>query len=410
MRSRTVREGSVGLLILVGLGLFAGLILWLRGISVGNRGYKVFIDFVNVAGMETGTPVRYRGVTVGKITKTRPGPNGVEVEIEISPADLLIPKDVVVEANQSGLLGSTSIDINPLKQLTATVAAKPLDANCNPDLIICNKARLSGRVGVSVDELIRSSMNFANAYSSPEFVRDVRSLTKNSAQAAAEIAALSREFKGVATTVKQQVSTLSASTRNVDRTVTKLGLTADQVNSLLATNRSSLVGTLSNINDITAQLRTTVRTLNPIVNRVQQGQLLQNLETLSANAAQASANLRDVSNALNSPSNVIVLQQTLDSARVTFQNVQKITSDLDELTGDPAFRTNLRNLINGLSNLVSSSKQLQQQAQIAQILTPIAQAANNNQTQSATSDTATSTPSKTIPEVSNASSMPTPQQ
>ena len=396
MRSRTVREGSVGLLILIGLGLFAGLILWLRGISVGNRGYKVVIDFANVAGMEVGTPVRYRGVAVGKITKTRPGPNGVEVEVDISPADLLIPNEVTVEANQSGLLGSTSIDITPRKQLTAAVDAKPLDAKCDTNLILCNKSRLSGRVGVSVDELIRSSMTFANAYSSPAFVSNVQTLTKNSAQAAAEVAALSREFKSVAVVVKQQVSTLSASSRNVDRTVTKLGLTADQVNSLLATNRSNLVGTLGNINVITTQLRTTVATLNPIVGRVQQGQLLQNLETLSANAAQASANLRDVSTALNSPSNLAGLQQTLDSARATFQNVQKITSDLDELTGDPAFRTNVRKLVNGLSGLVSSSQQLQQQAQLAQILTPIAQATANESQSPVVSQPATS-PTETLP-------------
>ena len=388
IRSRTLREGSVGLFILIGLGLFAGLILWLRNISIGNRGYKVVIDFANVAGMEVGTAVRYRGVAVGKITQTRPGPNGVEVEVEITPADLVIPNDVTVEANQAGLLGSTSIDITPRKQLTTAVNAKPLDAKCDQSLIICDQSRLSGRVGVSMDELLRSSMTFANAYSNPAFVGDVQTLTRNSAQAAAEVAALSREFKSVATVVKQQVSTLSTTSRNVDRTVTKLGLTADQVNGLLATNRSNLVGTLGNINVITsAELRTTVANLNPIVGQVKQGQLLQNLETLSANASQASANLRDVSNALNSPSNLTVLQQTLDSARVTFQNVQKITSDLDELTGDPAFRTNVRKLINGLSGLVSSSQQLQQQAQLAQILTPIAQAN--------ASDPATSSPTQT---------------
>jgi len=61
-----------------------------------------------------------------------------------------------------------------------------------------------------------------------------------------------------------------------------------------------------------------------------------------------------------------VLQQTLDSARVTFQNAQKITSDLDELTGDPAFRENIRQLINGLSGLVSSTQQLQQQVEVAE--------------------------------------------
>uniref|UniRef100_A0ACD5H2C3 Uncharacterized protein n=1 Tax=Desertifilum tharense IPPAS B-1220 TaxID=1781255 RepID=A0ACD5H2C3_9CYAN len=55
-----------------------------------------------------------------------------------------------------------------------------------------------------------------------------------------------------------------------------------------------------------------------------------------------------MSNALNSPTNIVMLQQTLDSARATFQNAQKITADLDEVTGDPAFRDNLRNLVNGL--------------------------------------------------------------
>jgi hypothetical protein len=92
--------------------------------------------------------------------------------------------------------------------------------------------------------------------------------------------------------------------------------------------------------------------------------LLGNLETLSTNAATASANLRDISTALNSPTNVLVLQQTLDSARATFENAQKITADLDELTGDPAFRNNVKQLVNGLGNLVSSTEQLQQQVQV----------------------------------------------
>ncbi|MGL5807492.1 MAG: hypothetical protein ACRC11_19010, partial [Xenococcaceae cyanobacterium] len=69
--------------------------------------------------------------------------------------------------------------------------------------------------------------------------------------------------------------------------------------------------------------------------------------------------------------NVTVLQQTLDSARVTFENAQKITSDLDDLTGDPAFRDNVRNLVNGLGNLVSSTEQLQQEMQTAKVLEPV---------------------------------------
>lgn len=395
MRSRTIREGTVGLLILLGLALFAGLILWLRGVTLGQRSYKLILEFANIAGMQVGTPVRYRGVPVGKITQTRPGPNGVEVEVEVSPTDLIIPRDVIVEANQSGLLGSTSIDILPKGELQGTVNAKPLDRDCDRTLIICDQARLSGKIGVSVDELIRASIRFADVYSQPEFFNNVNTLAKNSAAAAAEVTALTKEFREVARVAKLQIGNFSTTTQAFNTTANKLGLTADQVNSLITTNRTTVVDTLGNINLITRDLRTTVYKLGPVVDRVQQGQLLRNLETLSINAAQAAANFRDISNSLNSPTNLVVLQQTLDSARATFQNAQKITADLDELTGDPVLRKNLRDLINGLSGLVSSTERLQQQAQLAQILPPLAATVEKNTPDPVTA-TATSEPEKSV--------------
>jgi phospholipid/cholesterol/gamma-HCH transport system substrate-binding protein len=88
---------------------------------------------------------------------------------------------------------------------------------------------------------------------------------------------------------------------------------------------------------------------------------LQNVEVLTDNAANVSANLRDISKSLNDPNNLLVVQQTLNSARATFENAQKITADLDELTGDPSFRTNLRKLVDGLSKLVSYTDTLEQQ-------------------------------------------------
>ncbi len=336
MRSRTVREGSVGLLILLGLGLFAGLILWLRGLSIGTRSYKAIVEFANTAGLEAGATVRYRGVTVGKITQTRPGPNGVEVEIEISPADLIIPKDVAVEASQSGLLGGTFVQIIPRRPLAAAVNAKPLDPNCDSKLIVCNKDRLTGQPGVSVDELVRASTRFADVYSDPKFLANLNAVTQNTAEAAKEVARLSREFGAVARVAKQEISSLSGSARSVSNAAGQLGLTAGQVNSLLASNRGNLVTTLDNIAQLTSQLRSTATSLR-------QGELIRNLEVLSANAAEASNNLRDVTRSFNTPANLLSLQQTLDSARATFQNAQKITSDLDELTGDPHFERICKN-------------------------------------------------------------------
>jgi phospholipid/cholesterol/gamma-HCH transport system substrate-binding protein len=376
MRSRTVREGSVGLLILAGVGLFIGIAIWLQGIHFGKRSFKIFIEFSNAIGLQVGAPVRFRGVTVGKIVNVRPYPNKIEVEAEISPATMLIPKNVIAQVNQSGLISQSAIELTPLTQLPPTVKTTPLAKDCNQGLILCDQARLSGEPGFSIDELGRATIRFANLYTDPKFFANVNDVVKNSSVAAAEIAVLSREFTTLTKSARSELKNLSASAQAITQTANQLSATAAQVNSLLSENRTTLVSTLDNINATSSGLRTSVGRLGTVLSKVEQGEFLQNLETLSANAAKASANLRAASDALNSPANLLVLQQTLDSARATFQNAQKITADLDELTGDPKFRSNLKNLVNGLSGLVSSTQQLQQQTQTAQILSPIAASLN----------------------------------
>jgi phospholipid/cholesterol/gamma-HCH transport system substrate-binding protein len=467
MRSRTVREGSVGLFFLLGLGLFAALVLWLRNAYFDNQSYKVTVAFENAAGLQIGTPVRYRGVTVGRVTDIQAGLDKVNVGIRINQPDLVIPRNVKIEANQSGLIGQNAVDIVPIGSIPAnTQSIKPLDPNCkNSNLIVCNNENLKGQIGISLDQLIR-------LYSDEKFFNNVNTALQNASAAAVEITKLSRNLSDLSVSAKQQLTSISAAansvgrtadkfggttdklnrtidqfavtanqinatanrtadqfsatanqisntadkigntadrignttnrtadqlTRNVNqlttsanRTLDRVGTTADQfsltarqagdlatnLNTLVTNNQASLVATLDNLSQTSAELRTVVKDLGPAINRVTQGELIRNLETLSANAAQTSANLRDLTNTLNNPFTLLVLQQTLDSARVTFQNAQKITSDLDDLTGDPAFRNNLRNLVNGLSSLVSSTNQLQQQVEVAQFLTPMAEATN----------------------------------
>jgi len=43
---------------------------------------------------------------------------------------------------------------------------------------------------------------------------------------------------------------------------------------------------------------------------------------------------------------------------------------VDELTGDPTFRDSVRDLINGLSGLVSTTETLEQEVRLAHLLTP----------------------------------------
>lgn len=421
MRSRTIREGSVGLLILVGLAVFVALVLWLRNISLGRRSYKFTVNFTDAVGMKEGATVRYRGVGVGRITQVKARTNGVDATVEITDPNLLIPKNVTIEANQAGFVGETSIDITPQTPKTPlpqnAQALNPGTSKCDSALFICDQARVNGQIGVSFIELLRSGTDLATRYSDPAFFNNVNALTKNASIAATGVAQLTAELSLLSRSARQELGTVSTAAKSVttaaNQTVNQVGfaanrfgntadkfsstadqysLTAVQLNRLLASanqlvvsNRGSLVGTLDSVRQTSDQLRVLLSSLAPTVNQINTtvgqlnanasqlrvGELVKNLETLSANAAQASANLRDITTSLNNPNNTVLLQQTLDSARATFENTQKITSDLDELTGDPAFRANVRKLVNGLGKLVSSTQQLQQQVQVAQQLEPV---------------------------------------
>ncbi|MGB3650526.1 MAG: MlaD family protein [Rivularia sp. (in: cyanobacteria)] len=415
MRSRLVREGSVGLLILLGLGVFGLIFLWLNRISAAGRTYSFIVDFKDAGGMQKGAVVQYRGVKVGNIAEIQPNVNGVEVKLDINKTDLIIPRDVKIEANQSGLISESIIEITPKTTIAlAKVDAGPLDPDCDPTLIICDDSRLKGEIGISVDELIRYSSRLSEVYSRPDVYENVNQALKNTSLAAAQVAQLTRDVSSLTKTTQQELKTFASAANEVataanrvststDRTINQFGNTASQLNAtarefsttarqfrgtaneisstannankllnnidnLVTTNRSSLVTALNDITATSSQLRTTLNGLSPSINRFTKGQLLENLETLSANAAEASTNLRDITKTLNDPNNLLVLQQTLDSARVTFENTQKITSDLDDLTGDPKFRENLRELVNGLSGLVSSTEQVEQQVKFAATL------------------------------------------
>jgi phospholipid/cholesterol/gamma-HCH transport system substrate-binding protein len=371
MRARAIREGSVGLLILIGVGLFGGLVLWLRGLNPGNRSYRATFIFENTLGMQEGTAVRYRGVPIGRVSDIRPNANEVAVIADITQSDLRIPSDSLVEANQSGLIGETTIDITPTRNLNPQeLAMSPVGEDCNSDLIICNGDQLPGNVGASYESLIRSAEELANAFADPEIINDLKITLRNASQFTLRATELTDELILLSRQVQGDIDPLLASatraTDNVAAAAAEVEITGREVNTLITSNRASLVDTLTRINRSSIFLEEIMGSVTPAI---RDGELLNNLETLTANAAAAAADIEAITSSVNTPENLVMLQQTLESARSVFLSAQKVLADVDELTGDPTLRINIRNLINGLSNLVSLTNQLEQDTRFAQALT-----------------------------------------
>ena len=389
--SPSIRQSTVGLMLLLALGFLGVFILWVQNFSLRGRSFKATIMFPNAGRMTPGTNVTYRGVNIGRVESILPEPEAVAVGVEISPADRLIPVNSRIEIVQAGLVGETSIDITPLQALISEEnIAKPLDPNCDQALIICNGSRLQGEAKLDVNTLIRSLLRISNIISDPELLTAVRSLTKNATNALGGISTLVEEanenesvtkLNSTLTSLDQtsgEVSSLLTQLREKDSvntlnsTLASLGGAAEEIRVFLVSNQTNLANTLNSVAQTSDQLRVTAKSLTPVIEKLEQGELLDNLETLAANGAELTANLRDFSANLNSPQNRLLLEQLLNSARSAFNNIQKITSDVDELTGNAEFRQDIERLMRGLSNLISSTQLLQQQVEYDRQLNRIA--------------------------------------
>ncbi|WP_107669135.1 MlaD family protein [Cyanothece sp. BG0011] len=399
LRMRTLQEGSVGLFALFGLIIFGGLVVWLRGGIIGQKTYQFFAEFKDVSGLQIGAPVRYRGVAVGKILGLQPSSNGVTVAVEISSAQLRIPKGSTVQINRYGLIGEASVDITPSRELSEdALSIDPTSEDCEQaGKILCNNDQVTGKTG---SQLVEALTRLSNAYSDPEFVGNMNAALQNVATAGGKVATLSEEVTKLSKAARGEIGGVSDVLRSADqaaqdasqlmrnvntvvaenrtdlnRTVSSAANLISNLDGLVSENRGNIVNTLDSIQRTSDQVRflalnfnTTVDRLNEGIDEIDMAKLANDLETLMTNAAQTSENLQNLSQSLNDPEVLLTIQKTLDSARVTFENTQKITSDVEELTGDPTFRNNIRKLIDGLSNLVAYTEQLEQQVYVGQVI------------------------------------------
>lgn len=378
-------------MLLAAIGLLGFFVLWVQNFSVRGRSFQATVLFANAGRMTSGTNVTYRGVSVGRVQSIVPEPEGVVVGIEISPADRLIPANSRVEVVQAGLVGESSIDITPLQSLPPEgVKAKPLDPNCDPTVIICQGSQLEGEGALDVNSLIRSLLEISNILTDPRTTTAISSIAQKADSSLGELSLLLKEIRqsdgieDLNATLRSlnlasaEVATLltrvrqSGSVDTLNSTLASLNDAAKEIKVFMADNQSKLALTLDGIGQTSEQLQVTTKKLDPILQQVEGGQLIGNLETTFANVAELTANFRDLSKDLNEPTNTLMLQQLLDSARSTFQNLNKITSDLDELTGNPELREDLEKLIKGLSDLTSSTQQLQQQVEYDRALNRLA--------------------------------------
>lgn len=393
LSSKLLREGSIGLFILLGLIIFGGIIFFLKGARFQQNSYQVKLEFDNAGGLTEGGKVLYRGVQIGKIIAIQPSSNGVKITTEIN-SKLPIPQNVQVSTLKSGLLGEVSVNIIPEQELSPEAEEiSPLSPECSKkEQIICNNQVISAKASPDLIESLTllSSPDSELMININNALQDIGIAGQKAAMLSEDLAKFMQEVKQDITKVSQAADTFKTTAESINyaanvttEQINKLGnefsntsrdidLLINNLNRIVDDNKINLDETITNVNQTTKQINQLAQNTDQLISKFERSlseeevkQLIANLEKSSANFAQITASLLALSTQINDPANIVTLQQALDSARVTFANTAKITSDLDELTGDPQFRTNIRKLVNGLSNLVSYTDLLEKQVQLA---------------------------------------------
>ncbi|XP_045828719.1 protein TRIGALACTOSYLDIACYLGLYCEROL 2, chloroplastic isoform X1 [Trifolium pratense] len=290
---KSVWEGGVGLFLVSGTVLFVLSMAWLRAFQINSkfRKYTAVFEFAQACGICNGTPVRIRGVTVGSVIRVNPSLRNIEAVVEIEDDKTIIPRNSVIEVNQSGLLMETKIDINPRDPIP-TPSVGPLDQECAKEgLIVCDREKIKGHQGVSLDELVGI------------FTR------------------LGRDVEGIGI-----VNSYSL---------------AERVFSVMEEARPLLT-----------QMKAMALDVQPLLAEVRDSGLLKEVESLTRSLTQATDDLRTVRSSIMTPENTELIQKSLHSLIFTLKNIENISSDMLGFTGDENTKKNLKLLIKSLSRLL----------------------------------------------------------
>jgi phospholipid/cholesterol/gamma-HCH transport system substrate-binding protein len=122
-----VNYTMIGIIVLIGLALISGFTYWMLKPSSDAATQKYLIYFnESVLGLNIDAPVKYRGISVGKVTRLRINPKNTE-QVEVT-VDILkttpIKENTVAKLTAQGITGLTYINLTQGKNDAPPLTAK----------------------------------------------------------------------------------------------------------------------------------------------------------------------------------------------------------------------------------------------------------------------------------------------
>ena len=238
------QELKVGIVVSIGLIIFAILIVGVGGVKFGEKGYRIKVLFNYVSGLDNHAPVRLAGMECGEVKKMRLKGSQVEVDIWLKE-EAKVYEDAIITINMLGLLGEAYVEIDPG---TKGVCLKDQDVIVGKDPTQVSEVLLKGeeiarkldRAISKIDDMLGGEKNKTEIGG---IIKNIKDLTLNLNGLVTENKDnANKTFKDIEKTLSHLNKGVDGISKNFSNLEKRSGKVLEEMEQILAENREGIKG------------------------------------------------------------------------------------------------------------------------------------------------------------------------
>jgi phospholipid/cholesterol/gamma-HCH transport system substrate-binding protein len=260
---------SVGIFVLLGLFIAFIAVIWLGMSHFFEQGrlYSAYFDD-SVQGLAQDSPVKYRGVTIGRVADILVAPDAKLIEIVLKiESDMKPDKNIVAQLKSVGITGIMFVELD-IKRVGEPDLSPRLNFPPRYTVIDTKPSEIRSLID-NINDIIKQLQNMDLGGISDRFKKTLGSI--NIALSDAKIGNISSDIRAsidrwnaAMDSIENAGNTFKTFTLNTDKTVSNLNGTLEKVDKIVADNQDGIAKIIQNFN----------QTVNNADNLVRKGTIL----------------------------------------------------------------------------------------------------------------------------------------
>ena len=226
---------SVGMFVILGSALATVAIIWLGMSNYFEKGrYHVAYFDESVQGLEKDSPVKYRGVSIGRVDEIGVAPDATLIQVVLKiETETKLGKDIVAQLKSIGITGIMFIELDRKKSGKSDLS--PIITFTPEYPVIATKPSEVGMFIGSINDVLNQLKKL-----DLEGISDKSKLTLDNINKAIEDTRLKEISSDISASLEKTVSSFNKLTANIDKTFANINNTVTRIDKIVADNEKGL--------------------------------------------------------------------------------------------------------------------------------------------------------------------------